>query len=351
MAQPLPSTPQRWLDHAPLAPPLAPPADRLDWERSRSKVRERLSHLLGQFPPRPSIPAVETVQREDRGSFWLEKFRFDNGIGQSVPGYLLLPKGVRGKVPAILYCHWHGGQYGIGKEEMFGTNALPAPGGPALAARGYAVLGIDACCFGERNGQGPGGEQEKDGAGELTASKFQLWVGRTLWGTMVRDDLMALDYLCSRPEVDPERVGVTGISMGATRTWWILALDDRPKTGVAVGCLTRYRDLVLTEGLKYHGIYYFVPGMLNYCDTETVVALAAPRPMLFQTGDQDFGSPRLGTARDREARSERVSPLRCGGKPRKRHLPGIGSRIHPGDVAPHGGLDGRSSGPPNRSGR
>jgi dienelactone hydrolase len=108
---------------------------------------------------------------------------------------------------------------------------------------------------------------------------------------IVRDDLMALDYLCSRPEVDAARVGVTGISMGATRTWWAMALDERLKAGVAVCCLTRYENLIATEGLKHHGVYYFVPGMLNHFDTEAVVALAAPRPLLFQSGETDAGSP------------------------------------------------------------
>jgi dienelactone hydrolase len=111
---------------------------------------------------------------------------------------------------------------------------------------------------------------------------------------IVRDDLMALDYLASRPEVDAGRIGVTGISMGATRTWWLMAMDDRPQAGVAVCCLTRYQDLVRNQGLKYHGIYYFVPGVLNHFDTEAVVALAAPRPLLFLSGEQDAGSPPEG---------------------------------------------------------
>jgi dienelactone hydrolase len=206
----------------------------------------------------------------------------------------LLPKSGPARKPAILYCHWHGGQYDVGKEELFRTNALPEPPGPALVRDGYVVLAIDAYGFGERNGRGPGGPSERGGAGELSASKFNLWYGRSLWGMMVRDDLMALDYLCARPEVDPARIGVTGISMGATRTWWLMALDDRPKTGVAVACLTRYQDLIAAEGLKYHGIYYYVPGLLQHFDTEAIVALAAPRPMLFMTGDQDAGSPVAG---------------------------------------------------------
>jgi dipeptidyl aminopeptidase/acylaminoacyl peptidase len=160
-----------------------------------------------------------------------------------------------------------------------------------LAKRGYVVLGIDAYCFGERNGHGPGGTTEMGGVGEMTASKFNLWVGRTLWGMILRDDLMALDYLASRPEVDARRMAVTGMSMGATRSWWLMALDERLRTGVAVACLTRYQNLIEHEALKAHGIYYFVPNLLNHFDTEAVVALLAPRPVLMMNGDQDAGSP------------------------------------------------------------
>jgi dienelactone hydrolase len=282
-----------WLAHAPVGPPFAAPATRGAWELKRAQIRTTLWQLLGQLPPRPKVPEVRTLSREDRGEYQLEKFQFDNGAGAIVPGYVLLPKSASasGKAPGILFCHWHGGDYEIGKEELFQTRHMPEAPGPALARRGYAVLAIDAYCFGERNGQGPGGPEEKRSDGEMTASKFNLWVGRTLWGMMLRDDLMALDYLASRPEVDAGRLGVTGISMGATRTWWLMALDERLKAGVAVACLTRYQNLIQHEALKAHGIYYFVPGLLNHFDTEAIVALIAPRPVLFQTGDQDGGSP------------------------------------------------------------
>ena len=247
--------------------------------------------MLGTLTARPKNLSVETLKREDRGDYLLEKFQFDNGAGDLVPGYVLLPKNVTGKSPGLLYCHWHGGHYDVGKEELFGTNATPVAIGPELARRGYVVVAIDACCFGERNGRGPGGPNEKNGAGESAASKFNLWMGRTLWGMMVRDDLLALDYLCSRPEVDARHIGITGISMGATRTWWGMALDDRYKVGVAVCCLTRYQNLIAHQKLNAHGIYYFVPGLLQHFDTEAVVALSAPRPMLFLSGENDSGSP------------------------------------------------------------
>ena len=283
-------TPPGWLAAMPPVPELTVPSSREAWIEKRRQIRAQLWELLGKLPPRPAVPKVETLTREDRDGFVVEKFQFNNGAGATVPGYLLLPKGATPKVPAILYCHWHGGEYDRGKSELFERNHTPEAPGPALARRGFAVLAIDAYGFGERNGQGPGSD-EPGGAGELTASKFNLWLGRSLWGMILRDDLMALDYLASRPEVDATRLGVTGISMGATRSWWLMALDDRLKAGVAVACLTRYQNLIQHAGLKYHGIYYYVPGMLAHFDTEAVVALAAPRPLLFMTGDQDDGSP------------------------------------------------------------
>jgi len=102
---------------------------------------------------------------------------------------------------------------------------------------------------------------------------------------------MALDYLASRPEVDPDRIGVTGMSMGATRSWWLMALDERIKTGVPVACMTRYQNLARHGSIHEHDIGYFVPGMLAHFDSEAVIALIAPRPVFFQTGDVDGGSP------------------------------------------------------------
>ncbi len=284
-----------WMATLPDTPALRIPVGPEDWATQKEHIRARLRGLLGELPPRPAA-ASRLLWSKDCGGYRLDKFDFDNGAGERIAGYVFVPSGASRLKPApgIVYCHWHGGQYDIGKDELLGTNATPVVPGPALAERGYVVLGIDACGFGERNGSGPDGFSQRGSAGEASAAKFHLWAGRTLWGMMVRDDLMALDLLSAMPEVDSSRIGVTGISMGSTRTWWLMAMDDRPRAGVAVACMTRYRDLIQSGMLKAHGIYYFVPGVLAHFDAEAIIACAAPRPMLFMTGDQDGGSPVAG---------------------------------------------------------
>ena len=123
-----------WLTRTETTKPFQTPDSLEVWQKQRLEIRSGLTQLLGRLPARPASPQVTVILREDRGDYVLEKFQFDNGAGDLVPGYLLLPKGFTRKVPAILYCHWHGGQYDIGKEELFRTNALPEPAGPALVA-------------------------------------------------------------------------------------------------------------------------------------------------------------------------------------------------------------------------
>jgi dipeptidyl aminopeptidase/acylaminoacyl peptidase len=289
------------------APPFEAPRRLDEWRRRRIAIRRRLWSLLGDLPPRPARLRVVSRGRERRAGYWLERIAFDNGAGAIVPGYVVVPAALPpgARAPAILYAHWHGGEYAVGKDELLRADHTPAEPAATLAARGYVVLAIDAYGFGERDGQGPGGGAERGAAEELSASKLNLWLGRTLWGMIMRDDCIALDYLASRPDVDAARIGATGISMGATRTWWLMALDDRIRAGVAVACLTRYESLIRHRALAEHGIYYYVPGILRHFDTEAIVALAAPRPLLCLTGDRDPGSPVAGV----RAIARRVRPV------------------------------------------
>ena len=277
-------------------PPLSIPTNPELWEGQRISIRSTLMRLLGELPP-PIVPLVETVATERGPGFVAEKFRFHNGdhlsgLGAIVSGILLIPNDLSEPAPAVQYYHAHGGKFKVGKDELWDIGSRGTMQALELTSRGYIVCAIDAQGFGDRHGTGPGGPD--DMFEEDSTCKRDLWYGRTLWGMRLRDEAMALTYLIERPEVDSDRIGAIGMSMGSTRVWWRMALDERIKVGVALACLTRYQDLIDSQALECHALYYYIPGMLRHFDSEAVVALCAPRSLLCVTGDEDRGSPASG---------------------------------------------------------
>ena len=264
------------------------PAKLSKWKKDRIEVRKKLIELLGDIPPRPKKLNVKLISKEEKDGYILEKFLIDNEIDSWIPGYFAYP--AKGKVPVILGLHGHGSN----KDNIFAKDSTGQGVANILLSNGFAVLAIDSYFNGERRGQGPAGKwemQDRNVNQEESLFKLNLWFGRTLWGMQLRDEQIALDYLENRPEIDPSRIGVQGMSMGSTRAWWLGAIDDRIKAVVGVACFTRYKELIEQRELRAHGIYYFVPGMLNHFDTEAVMGLIAPRPFLALTGDIDKGSP------------------------------------------------------------
>lgn len=269
------------------------PKDVGAWKKQREKVKAIVVGALGELPARPGPVKVRTLSTVKKDGYTVEKFVFHNGVDSEVPGYLAIPEKREGRRPAVLAMHGHGSS----KENIFGMDPSSQDVAGLLARRGYVVMAIDNYFNGERKGKGPAGDREmqaRNSDQETSLFKLNLWLGRTLWGMMVRDEQIALDYLASRREVDPQRIGVEGMSMGSTRAWWLAAIDDRVKALVAVACFTRYEDLIAIRELRAHGIYYFVPGILKHFDSEGVMALVAPRPFLALTGDRDAGSPPEG---------------------------------------------------------
>ena len=250
--------------------------------------RERLYGLLGILPDRNRPISAEKLWEQEREHDILEKLVLDLNGEEPVPAYFLRPKQLPGKAPAILYNHAHGGKYHIGKEEVLsGRAALQNPPyGEVLTKMGYSVLCMDTWAFGERAVRS-----------EADIFKHMLWHGKVMWGMMVYDSLRGIDYLVSRPEVDPERIGTMGLSMGSTMAWWVAALDTRVKVTVDLCCMTDFHELEKQNGWSGHGFYYYVPGLLNEFSTADINALIAPRPHLSLNGDQDKLTPVEGLIR------------------------------------------------------
>ena len=268
------------------------PKDPATWQKERPSIRHRVIESLGDLPPRPAVSGARVISREAWRNFSVEKVSIPNGADGNVTALLLVPEKLTIPAPAILWLH----SSTPDKTQILipDTNGGVDSLGEVFTRAGYVVLSPDAYWHGDRVGTGPSGIAETLREEQESLFKFNLWMGRTLWGMFVRDDQIALDYLASRPEVDRSRIGATGMSMGSTRAWWLAAVDERIAAVVGVACLTRYQNLIAHGQLRQHGVYYFVNGLLRHFDTEGVIALIAPRPFLALTGDLDAGSPADG---------------------------------------------------------
>jgi dienelactone hydrolase len=260
----------------------------------QERRRADLWGLLGELPWQHNPAPPKLVRTEDHDQYTIERLILDlNGI-EPVPALMLIPKRRKRPAPGVLFIHWHAGMYGLGKEQLLqGTSVQPAYA-PVLAEMGVVTLAIDSWCFGERQHDTNGHRGEED------AFKLMLWRGQVLWGMMMFDEFRALSYLASRPEVDPQLLGATGMSMGSTKTWWLAALDPRVGLAMDVCCLTDFDSLIATHGLSGHGIFYYVPSLLKQFNTTTINELIVPRPHLSVNGRKDPLTPPDGVEKVRD---------------------------------------------------
>ena len=265
-----------------------------DFSSYQQRRRKELWSLLGDLPCQHKPAAPRLLRTEQHDGYKLERLVLDlNGI-EPVPAVLLIPDKCRTPAPGLLYIHWHGGMYDLGKEQLLrGVDAQPAYA-PVCVEKGLVTLAIDSWCFGKRKREADGQQGEED------AFKLMLWRGQVLFGMMMFDELRALDYLASRPEVDPRRLGVLGMSMGSTKAWWLAALDPRVHLCLDVCCLTDYQELIRTQALHEHGIYYYVPGLLKHFQTADINELIVPRPRVSVNGRRDSLTPPAGVEKVRE---------------------------------------------------
>ena len=290
----------------------------------RQAVQEKVLELFHYAPPRVS-PAPETVGRWETGEYIQEKLLFSTTPWFRVPAYVLIPKGRKGPRPAIMDLHSHGGMFVYGKEKV-----MPMPGGDspaiteyrqenyegrstslALCRRGYVVISIDAFYFGERRTMF-GDDAQKCGLdrakysleevkylnhraseGEETLAKSLCWAGTTWQGIVHWDDLRTVDYVASRPEVDPTRIGCVGISMGGYRTDFLAALDDRIQCAVSVGWMSTLRPMIRAH-VDTHSFIHFLPGLTHYLDLPDVIGCMAPKPLMVQQCSRDGLYPMEG---------------------------------------------------------
>lgn len=281
----------------------------------RKTIQQKVLELFHYAPPAVE-PDAEVVDRWETDEFIQEKIVFSTTPWFRVPAYVMIPKGFSGKRPAIVDLHCHAGAYVYGKEKVMPVrNPHPAlvdlvenvyagqHTSAELAKRGYVVISIDRFYFGERrtlfddmNSLGMNlsnySREEIDqvnlraSQGESTLARSLFWAGTTWHGIAHWDDIRTVDYLVSRPEVDPSRIGCMGISMGSDRTNYLCAIDDRIRCAVSVGWVATLRSLIKAH-VDTHSFSHFLPGLTRFMDLPDMLGALAPNPLMVLQCSQD----------------------------------------------------------------
>ena len=251
--------------------------------------KEKLLTCLGGPWPEACELKPQVKKSIQKDGYRLEFLDYEVEKGDRVPAVLLVPDSVNASKPApgITIWHQHNGEYHLGKSEPAGLAGNPEHHtGVALAKLGYVVLCPDALCFEER--QDP---EKKLKGGHFERYEFLRYVvdGKSMAWKNILDMRRAVDYLASRPEVDADRMGCYGHSMGSTHTWLIGPWEERLKVLVANCCLPTYGAIHRTKIL--HCFPNFIPGLHAFGDTPDVAALIAPRRLHINLGEKDGGTP------------------------------------------------------------
>ncbi len=251
-----------------------------DFDKARPALRDDYLDMLGLKPLPERTPLKATVTgRLERDGYTVEKLHFQSRPGLYVTANLYLPRPAKERYPAILYLCGH---YSNMKRDGNKAAADCQSHGIWFATHGYVALVLDTLELGEIASLHRG-----------TLRQARWWwhsAGYTPAGVECWNAIRGLDYLVSRPEVDPERVGATGISGGGMATFWVAAADERVKAAAPV---SGTGDLLFYAGEG--GVGRHCDCMLLYnrarWNWTTIAALVCPRPLLVVNSDNDVYFP------------------------------------------------------------
>ena len=234
-------------------------------------LRQKLANILG-------IPSSRCpLEPEHRGDVaWdgliIEKWLWTSEPGSRVPSVLYRPEHPTGPMPVMVITCGHGGS-----KSHWQYTYVPQ----LYAGLGIATLVLDPIGEEERHIEGGLGTRAHDPEAVHLRAKH---AGRLIMGKLVFDTMRGIDFLLERDDIDPDRIGVAGNSLGGAKAGWMLALDTRLKIALVSGWT--FDDSMLTYGKFCTRI----PNQLlrKLCSWSEYLSLAAPHcAVLILNGDVD----------------------------------------------------------------
>ncbi|MGI8978329.1 MAG: alpha/beta hydrolase family protein [Pirellulaceae bacterium] len=246
-----------------------------DWQAKRPEFVEQYYYMLGLSPRPEKTPLAPTITGTLKGDgYEVDMIHYQSVSHLYVTGNLYRPAKVKEgeKLPAVFYVCGHSGRGRNGNKVAYQSHGI------WFARRGYICLVVDTLQLGEIAATHHG------------TYNLQRWWwhsrGYTPAGVEAWNGVRGIDYLISRPDVDPERIAVTGISGGGAATFWVAAADERVKVAVPVSGMADLESYVPNRVINGHCDCMFLYNTYQWPWTR-IANLVAPRPMLFINSDKD----------------------------------------------------------------
>lgn len=261
-----------------------------EWEAWHAEAGQKLMELLGDFPEKVELNAEIEYSVED-GDLIRERVVFNSEEFMSVPCIVLRPKTMKPDKsnPAILCSHGHGK---FGKDAVAGMHSFPEMDeeirslnynyGEQMAKAGFLTISPDLRVFGERSdGSDPFPGRDKCNINFIKSAMAGLYtLTLNIW-----DMRCCIDYLETRPEVDPGRIGMMGLSQGGTMTAFTAAVEKRIKAADIICYVNPWYEFGIRRA-NYCGSQ-IVPNIYRFFDTHDIAGLISPRPLLMEAGIYD----------------------------------------------------------------
>ncbi|HTG45756.1 MAG TPA: prolyl oligopeptidase family serine peptidase, partial [Verrucomicrobiae bacterium] len=246
-----------------------------DWRRELPRYRQEYFEMLGLWPLPEKTPLHASITHTiDRGDYQVDCLHYQSRPGLYVTANLYRPaqSAPGGRFPAVFYVCGHSGRGRNGNKTAFQSHGI------WLARHGYICLMVDTLQLGEIAAIHHGTYREE--------RWWWLSRGYTPAGVECWNGMRGIDYLASRPDVDPERIGVTGISGGGAATFWISAADERVKVAIPVSGMADLTSYLPNRVINGHCDCMFLYNTFQWPWTR-IAGLIAPRPLLFVNSDHD----------------------------------------------------------------
>jgi dienelactone hydrolase len=253
-----------------------------EWKIMQNNIKATIWDIVGPFNEKtPLNPQITGKIKKDG-------YSIENVIYESLPGFyvtasLFIPDNIKKPAPGILFCSGH--------TDIAFRRPLYQQPLLNLVKKGFVVLAFDPLGQGERL-QYYDTETGKSAIGSSTKehsypSVQTALIGQSVARYFIWDGIRGIDYLISRKEVDPERIGVHGLSGGGTQTAYISAMDERVNASAPAGYITTYSRLIESIGVQ-DGEQNFYHGIIRGIDHAGLIEARIPKPSLIMATTRDF---------------------------------------------------------------